>query len=117
MSQENITPEVTEQSVEQSTAQPEPAEAKPKKEPPLPPDGFGYTLEQAKALIAQHHSMILANDEPSLMGITICNAYLAEMEKLHTRHREGIGRLMAEKTDAYISGVQKSVAQLTDSLW
>ena len=108
MTQEKLTSE--------SAAQPEPVEAKPKKEPPLPPDGFGYTLEQAKALIAQHHSMILANDEPSLMGVTICNAYLAELEKLHARHKEGLGRLMADKTDAYVSGVQEGIAQLTDSL-
>ena len=116
MTQGNLTPESAEQPVVQPTAQPEPAEAKPKKEPPLPPDGFGYTLEQAKALIAQHHSMILANDEPSLMGVTICNAYLAELEKLHARHKEGLGRLMAEKTDAYVSGVRTAVDQLSDSL-
>lgn len=117
MSQEDITLEVAEQSAEQPTKQPEPAEAKPKKEPqPLPPDGFGYTLEQAKALIAQHHKMILANDEPSLMGVTICNAYLSELEKLQARHRDGLSRLMTDKTDAYVSGVAAAVAQLTDSL-
>lgn len=117
MSQEDITPKVSEQSVEQPTKQPEPVDAKPKKEPPpLPPDGFGYTLEQARALIAQHHKMILANDEPSLMGVTICNAYLSELEKLQARHRDGLGRLMADKTDAYIFGVREGIAQLTDSL-
>lgn len=60
--------------------------------------------------------MILANDEPSLMGVTICNAYLAELEKLQTRHKEGLSKLMADKTDAYVSGVATAVAQLTDSL-
>ena len=50
------------------------------------------------------------------MGVTICNAYLAEVEKLHARHKDGLGRLMSDKTDAYISGVATAVAQLTDSL-
>ena len=54
--------------------------------------------------------------EPALIGITICNAYLAEVEKLHARHASGLTRLMAEKTDAYVSGVQAAVSQLSESL-
>lgn len=113
MSQENLTPETPEQPVEQAALQPEPQKPEPK---PILPDGIGFTLEQAKALLAKDHKMILANDEPVLMGVTICNAYLAEVEKLHARHKDGLGRLMSDKTDAYISGVATAVAQLTDSL-
>ena len=113
MSQENLTPEVAEQHMEQPAPQPETKKPEPK---PVLPDGIGFTLEQAKALLAKDHKMILANDEPVLMGVTICNAYLAEVEKLHARHKEGLGRLMADKTDAYASGVQSAVGQLTDSL-
>lgn len=80
------------------------------------PDGIGLSLEQAQALIAKSNGVILANDEPSLMGITICNAYLTEIEKLHSRHSAGLARLMAEKTDAYVSGVQTAVGQLSESL-
>ena len=113
MSQENLTPETPEQPMEQAALQPEPQKPEPK---PILPDGIGFTLEQAKALLAKDHKMILANDEPVLMGVTICNAYLAEVEKLHARHKDGLGRLMSDKTDAYISGVATAVAQLTDSL-
>lgn len=83
---------------------------------PILPDGIGLTLEQAKALLAKEHKMILADDEPALMGITICNAYLAEVEKLHTRHKEGLSRLMTDKTDAYVSSVKTAVNQLSTSL-
>ena len=113
MSQENLTPETPEQPMEQAALQPEPQKPEPK---PILPDGIGFTLEQAKALLAKDHKMILANDEPVLMGVTICNAYLAEVAKLHARHEKGLTRLMTEKTDSYVSGVQAAVGQLTDSL-
>ena len=83
---------------------------------PLLPDGIGLTLEQAKALISNQCNISLGNDEPALMGITICNAYLGEMQKLHTRHAAGLARIMAEKTDAYVSGVNSAVEQLSTSL-
>jgi hypothetical protein len=87
----------------------------PAKEPLLP-DGIGLNLEQAKTLISQSSGILLANDEPALMGITICNAYLGEVQKLHNRHQAGLSRLMAEKTDAYMAGVNAAVAQLSESL-
>ena len=96
---------MTEQS---ETLQPEKA--------PLLPDGIGLTLEQAKALIAQSSGIVLGNDEPALMGITLCNAYLGEVQKLHTRHEKGLARLMSEKTDTYVSSVNTAVEQLSTSL-
>ena len=80
------------------------------------PDGIGLSLEQAQALIVKSNGIVLANDEPALMGITICNAYLAEVAKLHARHEKGLTKLMAEKTDAYVSGVKAAVDQLAESL-
>ena len=96
---------MTEQS---ETTQPEKA--------PILPDGIGLTLEQAKALIAQSSGIVLGNDEPALMGITLCNAYLGEVQKLHTRHEAGLARLMAEKTDAYVSSVNTAMEELSASL-
>jgi hypothetical protein len=93
-----------------------PAEQATTPKEPILPDGIGLSLEQAKALLAKHHSVALAEDEPALMGITLCNAYLAEMEKLYARHEKGLTRLMAEKTDEYVSGVQTAVNQLSTSL-
>jgi len=80
------------------------------------PNGIGLTLEQAKALIAQSSGIVLGNDEPALMGITLCNAYLGEVQKLHARHEAGLARLMAEKTDVYVSGMNAAVEQLSTSL-
>lgn len=99
----------------QETTSTEKAAEIPAKEPILP-DGIGLNLEQAKTLISQSSGILLANDEPALMGITICNAYLGEVQKLHNRHQAGLSRLMAEKTDAYMAGVNAAVTQLSESL-
>ena len=95
--------------------QPEVPAVPPKPEDAVP-DGIGLTLEQVQGLLAQTHKKVVDYHDPILMFVTMLNAHLAEVEKLHTRHKEGLGRLMADKTDAYVSGVQAAIGQLTDSL-
>ena len=95
--------------------QPEVPAVPPKPEDAVP-DGIGLTLEQVQGLLAQTHKKVVDYHDPILMVVTMLNAHLAEVEKLHTRHKEGLGRLMADKTDAYVSGVQAAIGQLTDSL-
>ena len=88
--------------------------------PPKPedaiPDGIGLSLEQVQELLAKTHKKVVDYHDPILMVVTMLNAHLAEVEKLHARHKEGLGRLMADKTDAYVSGVQDAVGELTESL-
>lgn len=80
------------------------------------PDGIGLTLEQVQSLLAQTHKKVVGYHDLILMVVTMLNAHLAEVEKLHTRHKEGLSRWMADKMDAYLSGVAAAVGQLTDSL-
>ena len=80
------------------------------------PNGIGLSLEQVRALLAKTHETVVDKSDPILMVVTILNAHLTEVEKLQVRHKEGLGRLMADKTDAYVSGVTAAVGQLTDSL-
>ena len=80
------------------------------------PDSIGLSMEQTRALLAKAHETVVDKSDPILMVVTILNAHLTEMEKLQARHKEGLVRLMAEKTDAYVSGVQSAVGQLTDSI-
>ena len=78
--------------------------------------GVGLTLEQIRAVVAKAHNVMLPKDDATLMIATILNAYLTEVEKLQARHEKGLTRLMAEKTDEYVSGVQAAVNQLSTSL-
>ena len=76
----------------------------------------GLTLEEVRSLLSNTHNASIPENDPLLMVMTILNAYLGEVEKLHARHEKGLSRLMAEKTDAYVSGVNAAVDQLSESL-
>ena len=78
--------------------------------------GVGLTLEQIRSAVSKAHDVMLPKDDATLMIATILNAYLTEVEKLQARHEKGLTRLMAEKTDEYVSGVQAAVNQLSTSL-
>ena len=78
--------------------------------------GVGLTLEQIRSVVSKAHEVMLPKDDATLMIATILNAYLTEVDKLHARHEKGLTRLMAEKTDEYVSGVQTAVNQLSTSL-
>lgn len=78
--------------------------------------GVGLTLEQIRSVVAKAHDTMLPKDDATLMVATILNAYLTEVDRLHARHEKGLTRLMAEKTDEYVSGVQAAVNQLSTSL-
>ena len=79
-------------------------------------DAIGLSLEQVRGLLAEKHGTVVDKADPILMVVTILNAHLTEVEKLQARHRTGLGKLMSEKTDAYVSGVQEAVAQLAEKL-
>ena len=92
-------------------------------EPPTPLEtelgnalGVGLTLEQIRSVVSKAHDVMLPKDDATLMIATILNAYLTEVDKLQARHEKGLTRLMAEKTDEYVSGVQAAVKQLSASL-
>ena len=92
-------------------------------EPPTPLEvelgnapGVGLTLEQIRSVVSKAHDVMLPKDDATLMIATILNAYLTEVDKLQARHEKGLTRLMAEKTDEYVSSVQTAVNQLSTSL-
>ena len=72
---------------------------------PALPDGIGLTLDDVRALLAKEHETIVPKDDPMLMIVTLLNAYLGEVDKLHARHGKALAALMAGKTDAYVKGV------------
>ena len=78
--------------------------------------GVGLTLEQIRAVVSKANEVMLPKDDATLIMATILNAYLTEVDKLQARHEKGLTRLMAEKTDEYVSGVQAAVNQLSASL-
>ena len=80
------------------------------------PDGIGLSLEQARTLVEKVHGEMLPKNGAMLMVGTILNAWLSEIQKLQARHEKGLAKLMAEKTDSYIAGVQAATGKLSESL-
>ena len=64
---------------------------------PALPDGIGLTLDDVRALLAKEHETIVPKDDPMLMIVTLLNAYLGEVDKLHARHGKALAALMAGK--------------------
>lgn len=83
---------------------------------PALPDGIGLTLDDVRALLAKEHETIVPKDDPMLMIVTLLNAYLDEVDKLHARHGKALAALMAGKTDAYVKGVQGATDALAAQL-
>ena len=84
--------------------------------PPLLPDGKGLDLKTVRDLIHNYHNQSVPQDDPILVVVTICNAFLGEIEALHQRHEEGLSRLMADKSGAYVADIIKAVDKLSAGL-
>lgn len=100
-------------SQEQQTSETSVAE---KEKPALLPDGVGLRLEQVQGMLVTLHNAAVPKDDPILMVVTICNAFLGEVQALHQRHEAGLTKLMADKTDAYVRGIKEATAQLAAGL-
>ncbi|MDR2893700.1 MAG: hypothetical protein LBV80_11595 [Deltaproteobacteria bacterium] len=67
-------------------------------EPVLADDGRGISLEEARALLAMKHNLLVGKDDPILMLVTLMNAYLTEIEKQHKRHEKAMVALLTHET-------------------
>ena len=99
----------------QQKAAPDAAPAEAEKEPLLP-DGIGLSIEKVRDLLVKVHDSKVSLDDPVLMVVTMLNAYLGQVQGLHTKHEAGLSRLMADKTDDYVRGVKEAVSLLSESL-
>jgi len=92
-----------------------PPEASDKKTPELP-DGVGLSYEDIALLLAMKHKTTVGVDDPILMLVTICNAFLNETKTLHGRHNDALSKIIAGKTQEYISGVKQTTDAFTQTL-
>ncbi len=86
--------------------------------PPTPylEDGIGLTFEDVKLAIAMKHDATISQDDPVLMLVTVCNAFLTEQEKLLERHNKAVTKIMASQTGDYITQVKDVACALGQTL-
>lgn len=79
---------------------------------PALPDGVGLSYEELASRLAEKSRVIVSPDDPILMMVPLCNAFLEEERRLMERHKRALAQVMAEKTGGFVD----SVKQITDDL-
>lgn len=88
-------------------------------EPAMPelPDGIGLGYEDIqKMLVMKHGGMSVSLDDPILMMVSVCNAFLGELQKLHIKHNKAVTKIMSDQSGKYISGVKETTETLAKTL-
>ena len=83
---------------------------------PVLPEGIGLSLDEVRALIEQRNHVRVEADDPILVALTIANAHLTAVEKLHQLHRKALTELMSRETATHTGSVAKNVAALSEKL-
>lgn len=83
---------------------------------PVLPEGIGLSLDEVRALIEQRNHVRVEADDPILVALTIANAHLTAVEKLHQLHRKALTELMSRETATHTESVAKNVAVLSEKL-
>lgn len=83
---------------------------------PVLPEGIGLSLDEVRALIEQRNHVRVEADDPILVALTIANAHLTAVEKLHQLHRKALTELMSRETATHTESVAKNVAALSEKL-
>lgn len=80
------------------------------------PDGFGMSIDEIRALLAKKHETIVHKDDPLLLTVTILNVFLEHQEKLNQKQLRAMNKLLTERTEAYIQGVNETTDGLSKTL-
>lgn len=83
---------------------------------PQLPDGFGIKLEDMALLLAMKHDTSIARDDPALMIVSICNAFLGEIQALHEKHNEALTKIITARIRDYITSVKDTTDSFTETL-
>ena len=88
----------------------------PKETMPQLPDGIGIKLEDMALLLAMKHDTAVSKDDPILMVVSLCNAFLGEIQTLHGQHNEALSKIITAKTRDYITSVKNTTDSFSEIL-
>lgn len=83
---------------------------------PVLPEGIGLSLDEVRALIEQRNHVRVDVDDPIFVALTIANAHLTAVERLHQRHSKALTELMSGETARHTEAVAKNVETLSKQL-
>ena len=83
---------------------------------PALPDGIGLGYADIAEELARKSKTIVNPDDPILMMVPLCNAFLSQQHALQERHKGALAQVMSDKTDNFVQSVQKTVDELGQTL-
>ena len=83
---------------------------------PVLPDGIGLSYAEITEELARKSKTIVSPDDPIMMMVPLCNAFLSQQHALQERHKTALAQVMADKTDSFVQSVQKTVDELGKTL-
>ena len=79
-------------------------------------DGIGLSYAEITEELARKSKTIVSPDDPIMMMVPLCNAFLSQQHALQERHKTALAQVMADKTDSFVQSVQKTVDELGKTL-
>lgn len=79
-------------------------------------DGIGLSYAEITEELARKSKTIVSPDDPIMMMVPLCNAFLSQQHALQERHKTALAQVMAAKTDTFVQSVQKTVEELGQTL-
>lgn len=83
---------------------------------PVLPDGIGLNYDEVSALLAEKSRVVVSPDDPILMMVPLCNAFLEQERKLMNLHKAALAKVLAEKTEGFVSAVQGMADEMGKTL-
>ena len=82
----------------------------------LLPDGIGLSVDEVREMLHRKHNISIPADDPMLMMVTVCNAFLTEQARLQKAHEKALGAFMNEQTSEYVTRLAKEMQDLSKTL-
>ena len=83
---------------------------------PVLPDGIGMNFDEVAALLAEKSRVVVGPDDPILMMVPLCNAFLEQERKLMEQHKVVLAKVLSEKTEGFVSAVQGMADEMGKTL-
>ena len=83
---------------------------------PVLPDGIGMSYEEIAALLAEKSKVVVGQDDPILMMVPLCNAFLEQERKLMNLHKAALAKVLAEKTEGFVASVKSMADEMGKTL-
>jgi len=80
------------------------------------PDGIGISLEDMDVLLSQVNQTFMDKHDPVMIMISVCNAYLGQVQKLHKIHNEALGKIITSRTQEYVAEVKATTESFAQAV-